>query len=221
LTACSNKGGLVNRQRERAVDAYLDRLERALEGLPAGRREEIVEGIGEHIDSLLGPDPTDAEVLTVLDRVGDPEQIAADAREDFGITAVVPKWTDSLVPILMPLGGIVLPVIGWIIGAVWLWNSPIWTRRDKLIGTLVVPGGLLLPFFVFQVLIGTGGSTESTLTDDIGAPPPPDDGTGLGAWLVVAALLLMVVASIGSAIRLGRRLGEARRQAAPSSGPTS
>jgi hypothetical protein len=203
------------------VDAYLDRLRGALEGLPAGRREEILDEIAEHIDAQLGPDPTEAEVLTVLDRVGDPEQIAADARADFGITPVAPKWTDYAVPVLMPVGGIVLPVIGWIIGAVWLWSSPIWTRRDKLIGTLVVPGGLLLPLFVLQVTIGTGGSTSGGLSDGIDSVPPPDDGVDVLGWLFLAALLLMVVASIASAIRLGRRLGEARRQAAPSSGPTS
>ena len=49
---------------------------------------------------------------------------------------------------LLLIGGIVLPVLGWIIGVVILWASERWTRREKLIGTLVVPGGLLLPLAV-------------------------------------------------------------------------
>jgi hypothetical protein len=34
-----------------------------------------------------------------------------------------------------------LPLV-WVVGVVLLWRSRAWTLRDKLIGTLVVPGGL-------------------------------------------------------------------------------
>ena len=36
---------------------------------------------------------------------------------------------------------VLLPLV-WVVGVVLLWRSPAWTPRDKLIGTLLVPGGL-------------------------------------------------------------------------------
>ena len=49
---------------------------------------------------------------------------------------------------LLLVGGVVLPVLGWFVGVVLLWASAVWTTRDKLVGTLVVPGGLALPIFL-------------------------------------------------------------------------
>lgn len=49
---------------------------------------------------------------------------------------------------LLLFGGLAVPVVGWVAGSVLLWTSAEWRRRDKIIGTLVVPGGLgslLLP----------------------------------------------------------------------------
>jgi hypothetical protein len=40
--------------------------------------------------------------------------------------------------ILLPLFGGFIFVIGWIVGAVWLWTSPSWTTRDKVIGTVLI-----------------------------------------------------------------------------------
>jgi hypothetical protein len=43
---------------------------------------------------------------------------------------------------LLLIGGFFLG-IGWIVGAVLLWRSNTWTVADKLIGTLLWPGGLV------------------------------------------------------------------------------
>ena len=40
-----------------------------------------------------------------------------------------------------------LPLV-WVVGVVLLWRSRAWTLRDKLIGTLVVPGGLAYVIYV-------------------------------------------------------------------------
>ena len=37
--------------------------------------------------------------------------------------------------------GSVIPVIGWAVGVVLLWNSSLWRRSEKLLGTLIFPGG--------------------------------------------------------------------------------
>jgi hypothetical protein len=77
-----------------AVGEYLRRLDQSMEGLPVDRREEIIAQIQEHVvESLaeLSP-PTDADVRAVLDRLGDPDAIAEEARErsDDSKTATAP-----------------------------------------------------------------------------------------------------------------------------------
>jgi hypothetical protein len=47
--------------------------------------------------------------------------------------------------ILLPIGGLILPVIGWFIGGILLWSSRVWTTGEKLAGTLLFPGRLLSP----------------------------------------------------------------------------
>ncbi|HEY5195981.1 MAG TPA: hypothetical protein VIJ51_03025 [Solirubrobacteraceae bacterium] len=32
--------------------------------------------------------------------------------------------------------------MGWLVGLVLLWSSRLWTTREKLFGTLIVPGGI-------------------------------------------------------------------------------
>lgn len=44
--------------------------------------------------------------------------------------------------VLLTLGSLV-SWVGWVGGVLLLWTSNRWTRRDKLLGTLVLPGGLL------------------------------------------------------------------------------
>jgi hypothetical protein len=51
---------------------------------------------------------------------------------------------------MLSIGGVIVPVLGWVVGVVLLWGSDLWSRREKLLGTLVVPSGLLLPIFAAQ-----------------------------------------------------------------------
>src|ERR1700683_1029117 len=66
------------------LNQYFRRLEQALSVLPAERREQIVEDLRAHIEDALRsePDRSDAAVLAVLDRVGDPDDIAQEALAD-------------------------------------------------------------------------------------------------------------------------------------------
>src|SRR4051812_37301814 len=140
----------MNGTKMRPVDSYLRRLDRSMRDLPSGRRNEILDEVAEHIDESLSEieSPTDADVRNVLERVGDPDDIAAEARERFGIRPVQRRWTDTAAIVLLLLGG--FTVIGWFVGVVFLWISAAWTLRDKLIGTFVVPGGLAVSAgFVF------------------------------------------------------------------------
>jgi hypothetical protein len=63
------------------LNQYFRRLEQALSALPAEGREQIVEDLRAHIEDALRsePDRSEAAVLAVLDRVGDPDEIAHEA----------------------------------------------------------------------------------------------------------------------------------------------
>ena len=78
---------------------------------------------------------------------------------------------DRWVPWLVLAGGF-LAGVGWVVGVVWLWSSHTWTRKDKIIATLLVPGGiaLTLPALVFSLATRTrecgsfGGPGQPTVT---------------------------------------------------------
>jgi uncharacterized membrane protein len=66
------------------VDNYLRRLRAALAGLPADRRQDIIEGVTQHIaDARLQLDQDSQEgddaIRAILGQLGDPDAIAADA----------------------------------------------------------------------------------------------------------------------------------------------
>jgi hypothetical protein len=66
------------------VDEYLHRLDAALSGLPVARRVQLVSEIAEHLDEARSELATQTEVTVrqLLDRVGLPEDIAAEAMAD-------------------------------------------------------------------------------------------------------------------------------------------
>jgi hypothetical protein len=145
------------------VDTYLRELDRELRDLPPARRRELLEEIRDHIDSALeDPAAGEADVRNVLDRLGDPAEIAAEARERFEIRRPKAGLREKLALILLPLGGF-LWLVGWVVGALLLLSSDVWTRRERLIGLLVVPGGLL-PGFLF--LAGAGGEVCTEVAEN-------------------------------------------------------
>src|SRR4051794_28251790 len=110
--------------RPRAVDEYLRELERSLRDLARDRRNEIVSEIEAHIEALLdehGRAPSEADARNVLERVGRPEEIAREARDEVGSAPVYRRWTDIAAVIALPI-----PFLGWIVGAVLLWMSDVW-----------------------------------------------------------------------------------------------
>jgi hypothetical protein len=132
----------VKRTPEQLVDDYLRRLERELADLPRARRREVVEEISDHIAEAGAEGET--ETLNVLERLGDPAEIAAEARGRFEIEPRRAGRSEVAALVLLLVGGFMF-AIGWLVGLVLLWSSEVWSLRDKLIGTLVFPGGLALP----------------------------------------------------------------------------
>jgi hypothetical protein len=183
---------------DKLVAAYLRRLERALADLPRARRRELGEEISEHIAAARAqlPAESEAEVRTILERLGEPEEIADDARERLGIALAKPGAREVWTVILLPLGGLAYG-IGWLVGVVLLWTSPVWTRAEKLVGTLVLPGGLLPAFLLVQRSVRP--ACEEGKTDC------PDGGLTLEAVALIALVVLPFVCAAYLGWRLQRK----------------
>src|SRR5262245_61894501 len=142
----------MNQQLSRQlVDDYPHDLREELRDLPKSRQNELVAEIKEHIDEAMAEEPSndEATVRNVLERLGDPADIASEARDRMGIQTEKAGLLETAAVIRLPIGGIIIPFFGWFAGLVLLCSSPVWTSRDKWIGTLIIPGGLMLPVYLF------------------------------------------------------------------------
>lgn len=75
-----------------AVERYIHDLAIALAGIPADEREDVIAGVREHIEDSLADidDPGTGDVERVLTSLGDPAEIAADARGRWGLPGTGP-----------------------------------------------------------------------------------------------------------------------------------
>jgi uncharacterized membrane protein len=204
------------------VKDYLHDLEAELRDLPRSRRQELLGEIHEHIDSALAetPAPDEAEVRNVLDRLGDPSDIAEEARQRFEVPKVKSGALEIAALILLPIGGIIFPVVGWFIGVILLWSSRVWTTGEKLAGTLLFPGGLLLPAgLTLGAVGGQSCSSEIQNADQLitGAAQEiamschgPSTLYTIGAVILMAVL---VIVPIAMAVFLARRMRARTAQA--------
>jgi uncharacterized membrane protein len=233
---------------DRLVADYLHRLRSAAQTLPPDRRTELIEEITSHIAEARAVGPEGAgDLLTVrniLERLGDPHDIVRAAAEPgfadsgpgyrpastiggqlHGLTGNRAGPLEICAVIFLLIGGVVIPVLGWIVGVVLLWVSPRWHTREKLLGTLVWPGGLLAPALV---LIAGGAAALIPASETVCTSGPTEVGTttsghqfvhqfpttctgtgGVPAWLAITVAVIVMAAAIGgpvfTAIRLLRR----------------
>lgn len=162
------------------VAAYLRHLEQAAAGLPPDRRVELVNEIGEHIATRLterGDAPYADPVDVTLDRLGEPEEIVAAASDEPpperprpAARTVKPRrglgGLEVAALVLLALGGFIFGV-GWIVGVVLLWMSPLWSVGEKLLGTLVWPGGLAAPVLLGGLLAASAGQSATFVVGPI------------------------------------------------------
>lgn len=157
-------------QPDALVRDYLGRLEAAAWPLSEDRRRELVGEVRDHIQTALS-DAGHADEVTVrnvLDRLGRPEEIVA-AEVDSGdaqppsaaMAAPAPRMGIGAVEIvallLLTVGAFVLPVVGPILGLVFVWVSTVWSTREKAFATFLVVVLLLLPVvLLFGVNVQSG-----------------------------------------------------------------
>ena len=180
---------------DQLIDDYLRRLDHAAARLPRARRAELVAEIRGHIEAALREEQTtgEAAVRNVLDRLGPPEEI---------VEAAEPPPTDRRAGWfeIVALLALIVPFIGWLVGTVLVFASRVWTRRDKVIGAML----LLMPVVVLGLgfaIVSPGGS-ESVPTAERFPVGESDEGpAGLGP-----IELFLFVAGLPSALYLGWRL---------------
>ena len=126
------------------VAAYLAQLQDELRNVRAAVRGRVVREIAVRIADERA---SGRETREVLDEMGDPLDIAADVRERHGVVERS-SWREVAAVVLLPFGGVVIPVGGWFVGLFFLWSSPVWTVREKLAATLVLPFGTLVPLLL-------------------------------------------------------------------------
>lgn len=156
---------------EALVRDYLGRLEAAAWPLPAERRGELLVEVREHIETALAEAGRRDEVTArnVLERLGRPEEIVA-AEADAGGTA---GWTPPTPAaaerrsrwgfleigaiLLLTLGAYFLPIVGPMIGLLFVWLSNEWTTRQKWVATAIVVVLLMIPvLLLLGVNAGSG-----------------------------------------------------------------
>jgi len=126
-------------------------------------------------------------------------RVAAE-RERLGIDEPAAGWLELLAIPLLLVGGVVIPVAGWVLGAVLLWLSRCWSVRDKLLATLLVPGGLLaavvLPFYGTSVETCSGPGTITNQQTNVVTRIPEHCTGGVStgtriAWIVFEMFLIV------------------------------
>jgi hypothetical protein len=117
---------------------------------------------------------------------------------------------DAVTVFLILVGGVLVPVAGWVVGAVMLLTSRRWTVRDKLVGLLVWPGGLALAVG----LVVFAPTQQCVYVDDSAGHHTGAGectGTAIPAWLGVPLLVLAIIGPLVTAIHLARRARQAVR----------
>ena len=202
---------------ETIIEQYMKELQRELRAFPAARKREILDEVRDHISQARAEleSESEAAVRTELDRLGEPADIAAAARERFGVrparAGALEVWT---------IIALVIPYFGWLIGSVLVWMSRVWTTRDKLLTVILVPGVWLL-LLTSSIAVGSEATSGSgrTCRVEVGTdrvscnppPPPRADPSWLewvGAAIWVAAFVVPVAIAVYLAIR-ARKLSDA------------
>ena len=177
----------------RLVAQYLKELSHTARVLPPARRDELVQDVRSHIAVALSErgDQDPDTVRAVLDGLGQPAEIVAAALADSGVDGPpisVGIGGREIAAIVLLLFGAVLVGLGWLAGVLLLWASPRWTVREKVVGTLVLPGGVVLPI-VLAAGVASGPALVPALLAVVGAALPVLS----AVWLVRRARTAAVV----------------------------
>ena len=93
----------------------------------------------------------------------------------------------DLIALILVEVGLILWVIGWLVGLFLLWTSPRWRTKDKVLATVLYPGGMLVGAFIAVLPLYMAGWRSRPTARATGVGPqrlkPPSAsclGTGFG-----------------------------------------
>jgi hypothetical protein len=185
------------------VVAYLQRVRREGRDLPGDRLEELLSDLEEHLSAAIPAYASEEDAREVLARLGDPREIVAADRPE-SIAPAERRGTREWMAVFLLLFGFIAAGVGWVLGVVLLWRSRAWTTTDKLIGTLVLPGGLLATVLLLLLALGRPhkeictryGTSVRHCTHVAGSGP---------STIASIALILLALTPIATAVYLARR----------------
>lgn len=127
------------------VAEYLRRFAVAVGAMAPGPRHRAVGRVRRLLhDDLLRAGASDADARSYLQELGTPEELA-----DKAVTAQGRRGASYQLGIV----AIVLTPLFWPLGLPLLCYSRYWTRTEKLIAGLVVPGGVPAAFYLWPALL--------------------------------------------------------------------
>jgi uncharacterized membrane protein len=192
-------------------DRYLRRLRIELRGLPRERRAEILAQVDEHITAhRSGADPEgEQDIAAVLERLGDPAEIGAEARDRFGIRPRRPGGLAAIALLLIAFGPVLvlLPLI--VLGAQTelrlvglavlapLWLARLWPIRDKLIGTLLSIAGIVALPVMLHRYDHSSQSSGALVTTILIAGAVPFFAAAMVLWVRMRRLTFQRSAALG------------------------
>ncbi len=191
---------MIVMETDRLVDDYMRRLEAAAAHLQRSRRAELVAEIREHIEAALRQEDTANEVAVrnVLERLGPPEEIVEAAEPP---PSESPARAGKLE--IAALIALVVPFLGWIVGAVLVVASRAWSGKEKALGITLALLPVLLP--ALNLMSGMESNQSPVIPDTDGnvLADAGSDSTTNAELLVWLGLLL---GGLPSAFYLGWRL---------------
>ncbi len=199
------------------VRSYLAAVEARLAHLPADQSEEILFGVREHIaEALARGGQSAAEVLASL---GSPDDVltgySADTPQPVAHqTASQPAARSSFqsstlwvvaTAILLPFG-IFAAGVGYLFGLAGLWMGTRWKVWEKIVGTLLFPGGVLGAIFVARVAVWIPTPATDSTAAEVSIPDPMLPGMGAGATVALICIPILVAVYL---LVVGLRRGHA------------
>lgn len=192
--------------------AWLERVERLAADLAPGERAELLQDLREHLDVALDPGADGADVGAVLDRLGDPADVVAAARDDADVPvgpppAVPPGVAGLTAPEVVALAVLVLAglvgifvwplAIGlWVLGIVLVAVRGRW-RGGEVVAMVLLPVAWAFP--VVAILAPVGVTSQSCVADSTGMEVCTEQSAGgAGPWVLVAAIVVLTLIVLGT-----------------------
>lgn len=165
------------------TDDYLDRLDVALREVPHGVASEIRDGIAEELRAL------DASAAAArIAQLGDPAEIAREALGEWvpgaASVSVEPRPASATrgfaitAALVLGFGGIVVPLLGWLVGVALVSMSALWKRWEKLVASLAPIAVIVVVALVSLPAYAVSGGTQVT---EVSPGMPADGSSGFDA----------------------------------------